>query len=133
MQKNALIIPIHMLGLGSSLNPLPANQTSYLKFCLHDLANLTVEKMCDYVLSKAKCMQKDNVNDNERKGFLQKYSLETVSHSTIYCWMTTILSFSCCNKKHYYIDEHEWEDVILYCNMFCKNHDFITAVKLLGN
>jgi len=33
---------------------------------------------------------------NERKAFLQKYGLETVSHLTIYHWMTTVLGFSYC-------------------------------------
>jgi len=81
--------PNPYVGLGFVPEPLlfeafPSIKHHIWNFCLHDLANLTVEKVCDYVLSEAipKCMQKDNVDDNERKVFLQKYSLEIVSHST---------------------------------------------------
>jgi len=81
--------PNPYVGLGFVPEPLlfeafPSIKRHIRNFCLHDLANLTIEKVRDYVLSEAipKCMQKDNVDDNERKVFLQKYSLEIVSHST---------------------------------------------------
>jgi len=94
-------------------------------FCLSDLANMSIDKVRNYVLCDAipYCMMKDSITDDEKESFLKRYGLRTMSQSTIYCWMTSILGFSYCDrKKTYYVDGHEREDVVLYRNEFCKRY-----------
>jgi len=94
-------------------------------FCLLDLANLSIDKVQNYVISTAvpKCMTRDGVSIEEKDMFLKRYGLETISHPTIYRWMTNVLGFSYCDRqKTYYVDGHEREDVVLYRNEFCKRY-----------
>jgi len=69
------------------------------KFCLHDLANLTIEKVHDHVLSKSipKCMHKDGICEEDKQAFLEQYGLKTVLYPTVYCWMTNVLGFAYCD------------------------------------
>jgi len=75
------------------------------------------EDIRDHILTSAipKCMQKDGVPEAEKEAFLQRYHLKTVSPPTVYRWMTTVLGFKYCNRqKTYYLDGHEWEDVVIF-------------------
>ena len=128
--------PNPYVGLGFVPEPLlfeafPSIKRHIRNFCLHDLANLTIEKVRDYVLSEAipKCMQKDNVDDNERKAFLQKYGLETVSNSTVYRWMTTVLGFSYCDRKKH-TTLMGMNGRMLSCIVICFANDTLLSMNL---
>jgi len=44
-------------------------------------------------------MMKDSIANEEKESFLNRYGLRTVLQSTIYCWMTSNLGFSYCDRK----------------------------------
>jgi len=50
----------------------PSIKCHIRNFCLRDLANFTIEKVRDYVLSKAipKCMHKDGIDEGDKQAFL---------------------------------------------------------------
>ena len=49
-------------------------------FCLLDLANLSIDKVQNYVISTAvpKCMMRDGISIKEKDMFLNCYGLETI-------------------------------------------------------
>jgi len=92
------------------------------EFCLHNLVNMTLEKVQDFVKTIAipECICRDGSNMSE-EAFLKQCGLNNVSKKpTIHRWMK-ILGFSYCDhRKTYYVDGHEREDVVKYHIEFCS-------------
>jgi len=85
-------------------------------FCLSNLiVDLMIETVQDYIITIAipDCI-KCHVGDITREGFLKQCRLKKISQPMVCCWMT-ILNFSYCDHcKMYYIDGHEWDDIVKY-------------------
>jgi len=67
-------------------------------------------------------MEKIGVNDNVMGLPQTILSNDDVAFNNISLDDRCLVFIYCNRKNTSYVDGHKWEDVVLYCNIFCKIH-----------